>query len=165
MNTPATIDGVPLMAVTTVRTMRDPPPADLVEEDRRGDGYGHADHGGQGDLLERPDDGVQDPNVVEHLGVGGQQRLLIVGEQGAPVDAGDGLVGHPHDDVGHDAHDERGGGHHEDGHHPVGGDLALDDLGGGDPGQGQEQSVPAEQEPEGPRQQGELEEHYPHQAE
>ena len=95
---PATIDGVPLMAVTTVRTSRTPRPPTSLRKTAVAMASGDAHQGGHDDLLEGADDGVEDPHVVEGVGVGDLEVLLVLGEQRAPVDGGDGLDRHPEDD-------------------------------------------------------------------
>ena len=108
MKMPATTEGVPLMAVTTVRTVREPNPAHLVEVDGRRHGEGHAERHGDEHLLEGADDGVEDADVGQGVRVGDLEVLLVLGEQGAPVDGRDGLPGHPHHDEQHDPDDEEG---------------------------------------------------------
>ena len=64
-----------------------------------------------------------------------------------------------------DARTTSGTGHHHHRHDAVGGHLAIDDLVGHHPEQGEEAGVPAEQEAERPRQQRQLIEEDPHDGE
>ena len=136
------------MAVTTVRTRRTPRPPTSLRKTAVAMARGTPIRAARHDLLEGADDGVEDSHVVEGVGVGDLEVLLVLGEQRAPVDGRDGLDRHPEDDEDDQPHHEQGGADHQHGDHPVGGHLALDDLGGAEPGEAQEDQVPADEEPE-----------------
>ena len=78
------------------------------------------------------------PTWSRALGSAGLEVLLVLGEQRSPVDGGDGLDRHPEDDEDDQAHHQQGGADHQHRDHPVGGHLALDDLGGAEPGEAEE---------------------------
>ena len=81
---PATTAGVPLMAVTTVRTRRTPRPPTSLRKTAVAMASGTPDHGGEQHLLEGADDGVEDPDVIEGIRSADLEVLLILGEQGRP---------------------------------------------------------------------------------
>ena len=82
---PATTEGVPLMAVTTVRTVLTPP-LDLVQVDSGGDGEGDADQHSHEHLLKRADDRMDHAHLIEGVGISHYEALLVLGEERAPVD-------------------------------------------------------------------------------
>ena len=120
MKTPAMTEGVPLMAVTTVRTRRVPAPPDLVQEDGGGDRHRHADQGGDSHLLERPDDGVGHADGRQRVAAEDLEVLLVLGEK-VPAEVGDGLDRHPEDHEEEQPDDHGGTGDDDHGDDTVGG--------------------------------------------
>ncbi len=162
---PATTEGVPLIAVTTVRTVRTGQPFTSLRNTAGRDGKGHAYQRGEQDLLDGADDGMEYSNMLEGFRIGRLEVRLVVGEQRSPVDRRDGLVRHPGNDEDHQAGDEQRRTDDQDGDHPIGGHGSLDDLSGAQPGKSQEPDVPADKEAECPAQRGDLVEDDPGQAE
>ena len=86
MKTPATMEGVPLMAVTTVRTSRTPRPPTSLRKMAVAMARGMPMAAAMSDLLEGADDGVEDPHRLEGVGIGGLEAALVLGEKRPPVD-------------------------------------------------------------------------------
>ena len=145
MKMPATTAGVPLMAVTTVRTRRTPRPPTSLRKTAVAMARGTPMAAAMRTCSRVPTMAWRIPTWSRASGLAGSKVLLVLGEQRAPVDGGDGLDRHPQDDEDHQPEPRQGGADHQDGHHPVGGHLALDDLGGAEPGEGEEDQVPAQE--------------------
>ncbi len=165
MKMPATTDGVPLMAVTTVRTMRTPRPRTSLRKTAVAMAAGTPMAAAINTCSKVPMMAWRMPTVLSALGAAGWKWFWSLVNSALQWMVGIALVGHPHHDEDHQGDDEERSAHHHDGDHPVGRHLAFDDLGGPDPGQGQEADVPADEEPEAPGEDGQLIEDDPDQTE